>query len=374
MMRTIQHKLATDTPGTTREVVSHHFGEAGARPRIYIQAGLHAGEIPGMLLIRHLLPQLEAYEAAGRIRGEIVVVPVANPIGLSQALLHASFGRFEMNTAENFNRYYADLGELVTERLDGKLTQDPEHNAQTIRAEMAAALDESTPKTELGQLRRILQGMAVVSDMVLDLHCDLEAQMHLYTTNTGRDWGGLLSRYIGAAVVLLSDESGGHAFDESCSTQWDRFRKRWGEQFPIPVGCQAATVELRGLGDVQDAQAAKDAEGVAHWLIAVGAVSGEAPSPAHAEGDLVPLAGTDDIIAPIGGILSFRLPLGTRVRPGDVVVDVICPLTGERHALASRAEGIFYAHEDRRFVRRGTSVAQVSGAVPIRTGSLLAAR
>jgi predicted deacylase len=373
-MRTVHHRLETDTPGTIREIVSHRFGKAGARPLVYMQAALHAGEIPGMLLLRHLLPLLERFEAAGRIQGEIIIVPVANPIGLSQALLHDGIGRFETYTAENFNRHYPDLGVLVMERLEGKLTSDAGRNAEVIRAEMAAVLDELTPKTELEHLRRTLLGMAVQADMVLDLHCDLEALMHLYTTNTSREWGGVLSGYLGAAVVLLSDESGGNAFDESCSTQWDRFRARWGKDYPIPVGCQAATVELRGIADVDDTTASDDAAGIADWLVAVGAVAGDIPPARHGEGDLVLLAGTDDLKAPIGGVLSFRQKLGARVRPGDPIADVIDPVSGERHTLTTRAEGVFYAHDHRRFVRRGTSVGQISGAVPLRFGSLLAAR
>jgi predicted deacylase len=373
-MRTISHPLQSDTPGTRREVVSHHVGRAGARPKIYLQAGLHAGEIPGMLLLRHLMPRLEAFESSGRVVGEIVLVPVANPIGLNQGLLHDNLGRFELHVAENFNRHYPDLGALAMARIEGKLTQNAEHNAAVIRAEMAAALVEETPRTELGRLRRTLLGEALDADMVLDLHCDLEALMHLYTTNTSRDWGALLSRYLGGAVVLLSDESGGHAFDESCSTPWDRFRARWGEQFPVPVGCQAATVELRGLADVDDATAAADAAHVADWLIAVGAVEGTVPEPAFEAGDLVPLAGTDDLVAPVGGIVSFRLPVGSRVGPGDVIADLIDPATGDRHELATRTEGLLYAREHRRFVRGGVSVAQISGHTPIRFGSLLTAR
>ncbi|MBJ7415480.1 MAG: hypothetical protein JHC88_08510, partial [Niveispirillum sp.] len=34
-------------PGTARRLTIHRFG-AGAGPKAYIQAGLHAGELPGM--------------------------------------------------------------------------------------------------------------------------------------------------------------------------------------------------------------------------------------------------------------------------------------------------------------------------------------
>jgi predicted deacylase len=38
------------------------------------------------------------------LQGEVVLVPVANPIGLAQRLDHKPMGRFEFDTSENFNR------------------------------------------------------------------------------------------------------------------------------------------------------------------------------------------------------------------------------------------------------------------------------
>jgi hypothetical protein len=376
-MRTIAHPLVSDTPGTPREIVSHHFGAAGARPRIYLQAGLHAGEIPGMLAARHLLPLLAAFEAQGRLLGEVVVVPVANPIGLGQGVMHEHLGRFELDSGQNFNRHYPDLAALVGDRLDDALGGNPAANVSLIRRALADALAAQVPKTELDALRQTLLGLALDADMVLDLHCDLEAMCHLYTTDTSRLWGEELSAYVGAAVVLLAGVSGGHAFDESCSTPWDTLRARLGARFPVPMGCHAATVELRGLADVNDRLAAADAAHLADWLVVVGAVAapaGGVPAPAHAAGEARPLAGTEDLIAPFGGIVSFRREVGERVKPGDVIADLVCPLTGARAEIATRNDGLLYAREHRRFLRRGTSVAQVSGATPVRSGYLLAAR
>ncbi|MCW8357130.1 hypothetical protein N5P32_14955 [Marinomonas pontica] len=41
------HVLPSATPGTQRILKAHHFGETGARPKVYFQAGLHADEWPG---------------------------------------------------------------------------------------------------------------------------------------------------------------------------------------------------------------------------------------------------------------------------------------------------------------------------------------
>ena len=81
---------------------------------MYVQASLHAEELPGMLAAFHLRALLDQAEAAGRLRGEVVLVPVANPIGLAQRIDHKPMGRFELDSSENFNRHYPDLARPCT--------------------------------------------------------------------------------------------------------------------------------------------------------------------------------------------------------------------------------------------------------------------
>ena len=107
-MQTQTHPLISPTLGTERHLTSFHYGPAGGQ-KIYIQSSLHADELPGMLVAWELRKRLDALEAAGRLRGEIVVVPVPNPIGLNQRLLGQLIGRFETGTAANFNRNFHDL-------------------------------------------------------------------------------------------------------------------------------------------------------------------------------------------------------------------------------------------------------------------------
>ena len=119
-----EYPLGGDSPGTRRTVALYRYGTNGGRPKVYIQAALHADEMPGVIVIQHLLPLLDQAEAEGRIRGEIVVVPVANPIGLAQWSFHKPSGRFEAESMENFNRRYPDLGPAVVDAVRGRLSTD----------------------------------------------------------------------------------------------------------------------------------------------------------------------------------------------------------------------------------------------------------
>src|SRR5215218_214867 len=119
-MRTEQIALSPLAPGASLSLTVHRFGPSGARPRIYVQASLHADEIPGMIAAHHLRERLTRLEAEGRVRGEVVLVPSANPIGLAQRVLGSAIGRFDLADGLNFNRDYPYLVPKVTERVKGR--------------------------------------------------------------------------------------------------------------------------------------------------------------------------------------------------------------------------------------------------------------
>ena len=120
--------LPTQHLGTTRTITVHRYGDPAARPKAYIQAGLHADEIPGMLGAHHLIARLDEADRQGAIRGRIIVVPVANPIGLDQYFAGRLFGRSSLEQGQNFNRGFADLVETVIPRLEDRLSSDPAGN------------------------------------------------------------------------------------------------------------------------------------------------------------------------------------------------------------------------------------------------------
>ncbi|WP_174875658.1 M14 family metallopeptidase [Vogesella oryzae] len=372
-MQTKRHPLISDVPGTERCVISHHFGQPGSGRKVYLQAGLHADEHPGQLVLWHLLPLLQQAEDAGRLTGEVVVVPCANPTGLAQALYGEGIGRFELHSGENFNRHYPDLYPQLVTALTGRLGSDAAANCALVRQNMQALLQELQPQTELASLRRVLLQLACDADAVLDLHCDLEAVLHLYSTPSGELEAQALARHLGASVLLLAEVSGGNAFDEACSTTWDRLRTHFGAELPLGSGCFATTVELRGQCDVGDVVAAHDAAGLMDWLAEYGVFSQRGLTGPHPRAEACPLAGSEDLQAPVAGLLSFHVAPGSWLEAGDAVADIINPVSGERQTVRASQRGLLYARSDKRFTRRGESIAFVSGKQIRRSGHLLSA-
>lgn len=366
-------------PGTRRHIRLHRFGREGARPKAYIQAGLHAGELPGMAVAQHLVAQLSALDAKGLVRGEILVLPMANPIGFDQVLHGELSGRFELAGGGNFNRAFADLGpvleqQIATGRL-GPLSADAAANRRLIQQGLADAVARLEPRTQTDALRRQLLALAVDADLVLDLHCDSEAVMHLYTTPACWDGFADLAARLGCAAAFLAETSGGEPFDEACSTPWDRLRARFGTPAtPIPLGCAATTVELRGEGDVDDELARADADALLDHLAWRGLL--DVPIAAVAPSRVAtPLAGVERVRAPVGGLILYAVAVGQMVSRGQLVATLLDPVTGERHPCHAGIDGPVWSRSRQRHAGPGDILLSIAGREPlVQGGPLLTAR
>jgi uncharacterized protein len=361
--------LPAPAPGTQRTLLVHRYGVPGARPKAYFQAALHADEIPGLLVAQHLLRGLERADAEGRMTGEVVVVPVANPIGLSQHLNGRLLGRFDAESTGNFNRGFPDLTSAALDRLRGTLGADPTANVARIRETLRAVWAEQRAVREAETLKLALLGLAIDADFVFDLHCDGEALLHLYAsrwqTAEARDLGAEL----GAATLLLEEEPGGNPFDEACAGPWWKLRAALAAEGPVPLACFATTVELRGQADVNDADAAGDAAALLRFLQRRGVIAGEPGPPPESRCEPTPLEGVDVLTAPATGVLVYPKPLGVWVNTGELVAEVVDPL-GEppgaaRISIYSNTSGLLFARAAERLVRPGQKFCKVAGQVPL---------
>lgn len=387
-VRRIDHPLLAPSLGCQKTVSSWHFGSTAASstsseklPKVYIQASLHADELPGMLVAHHLHTLLEAADAQGDVLGEVVLVPVANPIGLAQRLDHKPMGRFDLDTAENFNRHYPDFPKELFASLRNAFTQDGAANVSLVRQAMRDYLQRWVPATELHSLRHTLLTWAHDADYVLDLHCDAESILHLYTEEAC--WSALepLARLLQCQAVLLAKNSGGDPFDECLSGIWWKLADACsaaGLQVPLPQGCHSTTIELRGEADVGHALAQVDAQAIFAFLQSTGVVRGvpstSTPAPAPTlPCQPTPLAGSQTLHAPAPGVVVFAAQVGQPLAIGDLVAEIIDPLSRRTHRVEAGVAGILYARIRDRYVHAGGELGKIAGATPFRTGALLGA-
>lgn len=355
-MKEIKLPMPGGTPGSQRRLQAWEFGSSGSLA--YLQAGLHADELPGVLALHRLRQHLMALEPQGALLGRIRLVPQANPIGLSQWHLGLHQGRFLAATGQNFNRGYpllVEKGEAIPPSL-------------TARDLLLARLAERCPRSELAWLQHTLFGWALEADLVLDIHCDSDALLHLYGHARQRSQVERLGACLGAGVMLLSEQAGGMSFDDALLQNWYALME--GPQVPVAV-----TVELRGQLDVADQLAEQDARRLLACLVEFGwidpAFRMPADPPASTAGRATPLAAVEVIPTPAAGILSYEVAPGDRVLAGQRVGWLTDAQTGERIALTAHHEGLCYARVLNRLACAGDEVIFLAGEVAHREGNLL---
>lgn len=372
-MQTSQHPLLSATPGTQIHLTSHRFGPTDTTRKIYIQAGLHADEIPGMLVAVVLQERLKAIEQAGNLRAELTLVPLANPVGLGQNVLGSPVGRFDLGSGQNFNRGFPMLHAPIAAAIEGRLGDDAARNVEIIRRAMADALAAIVPANPMESLHKTLMLLAHDAEVVLDLHCSRESPMHIYTGEAIWEEVEPLARYLGAKASLLALDAGGQSFDEAFSFTWYCLQQQFGARFPIPHGSLATTIEHRGQRDVSWELATQDAEGILDYLTYIGVIDGDAPPPPPLPYPATPLSGSEYLYAPAAGVVVYCVKPGAQVEPGQTLIEIVDPVTGARTPIAAQTRGVFFMGRDIRFARHGDPLARIAGHAPARSGYLLSA-
>jgi len=360
--------LVPVAPGTRRSLTVRRYGRPGARPKVYLQAALHANELPGILVLHHLTQLLEAADARGQVTGEVVLVPTANPIGLAQNVNGRHLGRMELGGGGNFNRGHPQFADKAAARIGNRLTDDAQRNVAIVREALLAAAAALPERTEFEHLRKRLAMHAVDADVVLDLHSHGEAVLYLYMGKAYWPAWADLPAQLGCRRVLLWETDDGHSFDEAMSAPWLALAKRFPDR-PIPPSCLGVTVELRGHNQISDAVNRADAENLFRFLQRRKVVAGDPGPLPQAVGDPAPVDGIDHARAPMAGLVLYRKELGDMVKAGETVAEVVDPLADDpakaRAPVVARTDGMFFGRDIDRLVRPGDPFITISGLQPM---------
>ena len=360
--------------GTQHSLKVWRFGEQGASPKVYIQASMHADELPASLAAAKLLPKLIAADEAGNISGEIILVPVANPIGLNNVILRNHNGRYHLPTGENYNRGFHDISDEVLDAIDGKMANGPEADTALVKHEVAKALAAAQPANEAQSLRLELMRLACDADIVLDLHTDSDAQMHLYLDEDHWPEAADLAGLLDARVVMFARASGGGPFEETIAWPYVRAREVYGAdavELPLTV-----VIELRGEFDASHELSDFDADAMYRFLCHRGAIRQGAGALPEFGGVAAPFAATDTLKAKAAGIIVYTADIGQTVKAGDVLAEIIDPLSDDDMVvdrITAAADGLFFARSNQRLAWPGETIGKVQGSETLahRTGKLL---
>ena len=364
-------QLQASAPGVQHSLQVLRFGTGLPGPKAYVQAALHADEVPAMLVARELANKLEVMEAAGRLLGEVIVIPYANPIGLAQIQLGQQEGRFDLRDGVNFNRGYPELGALVAQELRTKLSDNAEENTRVIRDALRKLVDAQAAMGTTQDLKKRLLQLAIDADIVLDLHCDTDAVMHVYGMTAQERLLTELGADLGAQAALLATEAGDSPFDEACARPWVVLQEML-PQHPIELACFGATVELRGERDTAHALASQDALALCRFLERRGVIASDQQLPSATPlCAATALAASEPITAPHAGVIVFHRQPGERVQAGDLIAEVVDPSSGNITPVHCESAGLLYARCALRWATAGKRLAKIAGTRLARTGRLL---
>ncbi|WP_217571926.1 succinylglutamate desuccinylase/aspartoacylase family protein [Mesorhizobium sp. GbtcB19] len=337
MQKTIE-RLAGDAEGTIYEFPVLRFeGKDKAAPSAYLQAALHAGELPGVVAIDALMPMLTKAEAEGRIRGPITIVPWANPIGRAQYHFGEHQGRFNLGTRTNFNRSFPLLA-----TPDARLLPDVSLGGADRR------------------LKNRLVQLSLGTDIVLDLHCDDEGLAYLYIHTSLWPQMADCAAAMGAEAVLLWSEDNTGTFEgasimpyQNVPSSVARFDRR-----------VVTTVEYRGMLDVDGALAASDAAGLYRLLVTRGVIQDPSvPKFGKFAGPVVPLENIDMMPSPRAGAILYDVKPGDRVKKGDRLATIVHTpgeIDGRTEVFAPQS-GFILTRRSRRIIRAGEDLLKLTG-------------
>ena len=84
--------LRGDAPGTSTEFVYYVVGPEDAPEKVHLQAALHADEMPGTMVLHHLIPMLREADERGLLRARFTLMPLVNPLGMANLTFRLNSG------------------------------------------------------------------------------------------------------------------------------------------------------------------------------------------------------------------------------------------------------------------------------------------
>lgn len=341
-----------DTPGTQwRFPVLRFKGAQAGAPSAYMQAALHANELPGVVAIHALVPMLAKAESRGRILGDITIVPHANPIAAGEHLFLDHMGRFSFHSRTNYNRGFP--------LLDGA-------------GDAGGLAEDDAPVAAEKRLKARLVRLSLGADLVLDLHCDDESLSYLYVPSPLWPHMTDLAACLGVQAVLTWRDSSDGAFEEAAYAPY----RALPDDHPDWRRRAITTVELRGRADVSPRLAQSDAAGLYRFLAARGTVRDDSLPPLDAwSGTVTPLDHVEMIRAPAGGAILYHVAPGDRVEAGATLAAILTAPGeegGATHVLAPQA-GLVLTRRSHRSTRVGDDLMKLLGSTRsanARTGAL----
>jgi hypothetical protein len=299
--------------------------------KAYIQANLHGAEIVGNEVIYQLIDFLMTLDES-QIEGEIWLVPVCNPLGTNQRSHFFSTGRFNSYDGQNWNRIFWDHEKEFND-LETFARHQIENEIETIRnnylTRIKIAWQQESNKIEQPssvswneQYRYQLQSLCLDANYAIDIHSSSnQAIDYLYCFQERQE----SAKYFLLDYGILIDEYDGNSFDEAFLKPWLALEKKLAQLGKkVTFDLESWTLELGSGMQMNPDSVIKGVRGIKNYLTYQGIIQiPKNHSLQKAEINLVKKSQIQDYYAPTGGMIRARVPLGSRIKKGQKLYQIL---------------------------------------------------
>ena len=303
----------------------------GAQPgkKVYIQANLHGAEIAGNAVIHNLIEYLVTLEQ-DKLKGEIWLVPLCNPIATNQRGHFFATGRFNSYDGKNWNRIFwdyskeaSDLTQFAKSQLDlplNAIRQNYLAKIQQAWQKQLAKIQQPSSTTVSEQYRATLQSLCLDADHVIDIHSSSNQAIDFLFCFASRE---AAAGYFGISYGILMTEYDGNAFDEAFLKPWLALEQEFQQLgYATKFDVEAWTLELGSGMTMNPDSVAKGFQGIKNYLTHKTILQSDQVPP-HTPIKFVPRNAINSYYAATGGMIQNRLPLNTRVSRGDLIYQLL---------------------------------------------------
>lgn len=307
----------------------------GAKPgkKVYIQSNLHGAEIAGNAVIHQLISFLMALPETDLV-GEIWLVPVCNPVATNQRSHLFSSGRFCAYEGKDWNRIFWDYekeGEDLDYFAKSQMNLEPEAIRKNYLIQIKQSFEKLSQKIHSPssvpfsqRFRYQLQSLSLDADYLIDLHSSSNQGLEYLYYFRDREAS---AKYFLLNWGILLDDYDGDAFDEAFIKPWlalEDIFKRLGREIQFDV--EAWTLELGSGMQMKPESVAKGVQGIKNYLIQKSLLQSSNITKVNStkyEMVLTSKSRVTKYYSPAGGMIKWRVPLGTVVKPGEQIYQLL---------------------------------------------------
>ncbi len=292
-----------------------------AGPKVYIQANMHGAEVQGNAVIFQLLEILKNT----KFKGEITLVPYANPVACNHKNGEYTLGRFDPITGINWNRMYhfneSIIAPFALQYLQASDAEVDIAFKQLLHTEITDKLEHNQYGLTTGQrIAYQLQRMAQQADIVLDLHTGPISSKHLYCPEYAQQSASYFNI---EHTILIPNEFDG-AMDEANFCPWWKLQtefKRLGRNFTFNK--EAFTVELGSQEQINLELAKEDAKSILSYLAFKNVLSNKQYAPENITRYACYLKNYKAFYSPMGGMVDYLAEFGKPLPAGQPLARIL---------------------------------------------------